>query len=64
MAKTEPSKQNCVDPNYPYWSWKNEDGTITYSVPLEAPDDETAAAPVEAEENRVFTMLRFKDPSA
>ena len=40
MAKIERWKSNnSVDPEYPYYSRKTEDGTIYYSVPLEAPND-------------------------
>ena len=40
MAKIERWKSNnSVDPDYPYYSRKAEDGTIYYSVPLEAPND-------------------------
>ena len=59
MAKSALWKQNHADPDYSYQSWRNEDGSITYSVPLEAPEDETAETPVEAEEDRTYTNLRF-----
>ncbi len=40
MAKIERWKPNkSVDPNYPYYCYRNEEGTIIYSVPLEAPND-------------------------
>ncbi len=40
MAKIERWKSNKdVDPDYPYYSRKAEDGTIYYSIPLEAPND-------------------------
>ena len=40
MAKIERWKSNkSVDPDYPFYSRRAEDGTIYYSVPLEAPND-------------------------
>ena len=40
MEKIARWKSNTeVDPTYPYYSRKAEDGTIYYSVPLEAPND-------------------------
>ena len=40
MAKIERWKSNKeVDPDYPFYSRKAEDGTIYYSVPMEAPND-------------------------
>lgn len=40
MAKIERWKSNIeVDPTYPFYSRKAEDGTIYYSVPMEAPND-------------------------
>lgn len=37
IARWKSNKE--VDPDYPYYSRKAEDGTIYYSVPLEAPND-------------------------
>ena len=37
IARWKSNKE--VDPEYPYYSRKAEDGTIYYSVPLEAPND-------------------------
>ena len=37
IARWKSNKE--VDPDYPYYSRKDEDGTIYYSVPLEAPND-------------------------
>ena len=40
MEKIARWKSNIeVDPEYPFYSRKAEDGTIYYSVPLEAPND-------------------------
>ena len=40
MEKIERWKSNKdVDPEYPFYSRRDEDGTIYYSVPLEAPND-------------------------
>lgn len=37
IARWKSNKE--VDPDYPYYSRKAEDGTIYYSVPMEAPND-------------------------
>ena len=45
MVKIDRWKSNKeIDPEYPYYSRRAEDGTIYYSVPLEAPNDVPADA--------------------
>ena len=61
MTNPESSKKRQkADPNYPYWSYQNEAGEIVYSVPLEAPDDQTLEEPAEAEDELTYTYIRFR----
>ena len=59
MTKHESWKLNKkADADYPFQSWKNDDGSITYSVPLEWPEDQTSDEPTVAE-NQACILLRF-----
>lgn len=61
MAKFTSSQTNRkADPDYPYWSYRNDAGEIVYSVPLEALEDQTAEEPVMAEEEQTYTQIRFQ----
>ena len=48
-----------ADPNYPFRSYRSEAGEIIYSVPLEAPEDQTLSEPMETEEEWTCTEIRF-----
>jgi len=58
MAKIERWQSNKeVDPEYPFYSRKAEDGTIYYSVPLEAPNDIPVDADDDETDKREYSYL-------
>ncbi len=58
MEKIARWKSNTeVDPTYPYYSRKAEDGTIYYSVPLEAPNDIPVDADDDETDKREYSYL-------
>ena len=58
MEKIERWKSNKdVDPEYPFYSRRDEDGTIYYSVPLEAPNDIPVDADDEDAEKYEYSYL-------
>lgn len=58
MAKIDRWQSNKeVDPEYPFYSRKAEDGTIYYSVPLEAPNDIPVDADDDETDKREYSYL-------